>query len=80
MRTSLFLLPPTRHALPIDSCLLGIVIPSYRDAAKGLLISDRLTYGRWIPWRTNKRETKRGSLITLDLRVIPAIQLRCSNG
>jgi len=36
------------------------------------LIRDRLTYGRRIPWRTSKREIKRGRDITWDLRAMPA--------
>jgi predicted transposase YbfD/YdcC len=36
------------------------------------LIRDRLTYGRRIPWRTSKREIKRGRDITWTLRAMPA--------
>jgi predicted transposase YbfD/YdcC len=36
------------------------------------LIRDRLTYGRLIPWRTSKREIKRGRDITWILRAMPA--------
>ena len=36
------------------------------------LIRDRLTYGRRIPWRTTKREIKRGRDITWTLRAMPA--------
>jgi predicted transposase YbfD/YdcC len=36
------------------------------------LIRDRLAYGRRIPWRTSKREIKRGGDITWDLRAVPA--------
>ena len=36
------------------------------------LIRDRLTYGRRIPWRTSKREIKRGRDITWELRAMPA--------
>ena len=36
------------------------------------LIRDRLTYGRRIPWRTSKREIKRGRGITWELRAMPA--------
>ena len=36
------------------------------------MIRDRLTYGRRIPWRTSKREIKRGRDITWDLRAMPA--------
>ena len=36
------------------------------------MIRDRLTYGRRIPWRTTKREIKRGRDITWTLRAMPA--------
>ena len=36
------------------------------------LIKDRLTYGRRNPWRTSKREIKRGRDITWELRAMPA--------
>jgi hypothetical protein len=36
------------------------------------LIRDRLTYGRRIPWRTSKREIKRGRDITWELWAMPA--------
>ncbi|WP_255024459.1 ISAs1 family transposase [Cyanobium sp. T1G-Tous] len=36
------------------------------------LIRDRLTYARRIPWRTSKREIKRGRDITWNLRAMPA--------
>jgi predicted transposase YbfD/YdcC len=36
------------------------------------LIRDRLTYGRRIPWRTSKREIRRGRDITWTLRAMPA--------
>jgi hypothetical protein len=36
------------------------------------LIRDRLTYGCRIPWRTSKREIKRGRDITWELRAMPA--------
>ena len=36
------------------------------------MIRDRLTYGRRIPWRTTKREIKRGRDITWSLRAMPA--------
>ncbi|QPN61447.1 ISAs1 family transposase [Synechococcus sp. CBW1002] len=36
------------------------------------LIRDRLTYGRRIPWRTSRREVKRGRDITWTLRAMPA--------
>jgi len=36
------------------------------------LIRDRLTYGRRFPWRTSKREIKRGRDITWSLRAMPA--------
>jgi hypothetical protein len=36
------------------------------------LIRNRLTYGRRIPWRTSKREIKRGRDITWDLLAMPA--------
>ena len=36
------------------------------------MIRDRLTYGRRIPWRTSKREIKRGRDITWSLRAMPA--------
>ena len=36
------------------------------------MIRDRLTYGRRIPWRTTKREIKRGRGITWTLRAMPA--------
>jgi predicted transposase YbfD/YdcC len=36
------------------------------------LIRDRLTYGRRIPWRTTKREIKRGRDISWTLRPMPA--------
>jgi hypothetical protein len=35
------------------------------------LIRDRLTYSRRIPWRTSKREIKRGRDITWELRAMP---------
>jgi hypothetical protein len=36
------------------------------------LIRDRLTYSRQIPWRTSKREIKRGRDVTWELRAMPA--------
>ena len=36
------------------------------------MIRDRLSYGRRIPWRTTKREIKRGRDITWTLRAMPA--------
>ena len=36
------------------------------------MIRDRLTDGRQIPWRTRKRDIKRGRDITWDLRAMPA--------
>ena len=36
------------------------------------MIRDRLTYGRRIPWRTTKREIKRGRDISWTLRAMPA--------
>ena len=36
------------------------------------MIRDRLTYGRRFPWRTSKREIKRGRDITWTLRAMPA--------
>jgi len=36
------------------------------------LIRDWLIYGRRIPWRTSKREIKRGRDITWELRAMPA--------
>ena len=36
------------------------------------LIRDRLTYSRRIPWRTSKREIKRGRDVTWELRAMPA--------
>ena len=36
------------------------------------MIRDRLSYGRRFPWRTCKREIKRGRDITWDLRAMPA--------
>ena len=36
------------------------------------LIRDRLIYSRWAPWRSSKRETKRGRDITWTLRAMPA--------
>ena len=36
------------------------------------MIRDRITYGRRIPWRTTKREIKRGRDITWTLRAMPA--------
>ena len=48
-------------------------MPSNTAAAKGFrLITDRLTYGRRIPWRTSKRDIKRGRDITWTLRAMPA--------
>jgi predicted transposase YbfD/YdcC len=38
------------------------------------LIRDRLSYGRRIPWRTSKREIKRGRDITWILRAMPAAE------
>ena len=36
------------------------------------MIRDRLSYGRRIPWRTTKREIKRGRDISWTLRAMPA--------
>jgi hypothetical protein len=38
------------------------------------MIRDRLTYSRRIPWRSSKREIKRGSDITWELRAMPALE------
>jgi hypothetical protein len=36
------------------------------------LIPDRFTYSRRMPWRTSRREVKRGRDITWSLRAVPA--------
>jgi predicted transposase YbfD/YdcC len=65
MRTALFLYLAQRGA--------DFLIAVKHTRRKGFrLIRDRLTYGRRIPWRTSKREIKRGRDITWDLRAVPA--------
>ncbi|WP_010305743.1 ISAs1 family transposase [Synechococcus sp. CB0101] len=65
MRTALFLYLAERGA--------DFLIAVKHGRRKGFqLIRDRLTYSRRIPWRTSKREIRRGRNITWKLRAMPA--------
>jgi len=47
-------------------------VPDFQSALGFRLIKDRLNYRRRIPWRTSKREIKRGRDITWNLQAVPA--------
>jgi predicted transposase YbfD/YdcC len=65
MRTALYLC--------LAQCGADVLIAVNHARRKGFrLIKERLTYGRRIPWRTSKREVKRGRDITWTLRAMPA--------